>query len=62
LLYQSGTLIEGAASQVTLPILGIVAATVLTFYTVSFMELRDVYFLLFPFSQAYLIRFPSLLL
>jgi hypothetical protein len=39
LLYQSGTLIEGAASQVALPILGIVGATVLTFYTVSFMEL-----------------------
>ncbi|GJN01474.1 hypothetical protein PR202_ga18743 [Eleusine coracana subsp. coracana] len=32
---------EGAASQIALPILGIVAAAAVTFYTVSFMELRD---------------------
>ncbi|KAL6844444.1 hypothetical protein ACP4OV_026117 [Aristida adscensionis] len=32
---------EGAAAQIALPILGIVAAAAVTFYTVSFMELRD---------------------
>uniref|UniRef100_A0A0A9AUL4 Uncharacterized protein n=1 Tax=Arundo donax TaxID=35708 RepID=A0A0A9AUL4_ARUDO len=32
---------DGAAAQIALPILGIVAAAAVTFYTVSFMELRD---------------------
>uniref|UniRef100_A0A0A8Z963 Uncharacterized protein n=1 Tax=Arundo donax TaxID=35708 RepID=A0A0A8Z963_ARUDO len=32
---------EGAAAQIAVPILGIVAAAAVTFYTVSFMELRD---------------------
>ncbi|WVZ87511.1 hypothetical protein U9M48_034139 [Paspalum notatum var. saurae] len=32
---------EGAAAQMAVPILGIIAAAAVTFYTVSFMELRD---------------------
>lgn len=39
---------EGAAGQMLVPILGIVAAAAVTFYTVSFMEMRDVRFA-FPF-------------
>jgi hypothetical protein len=35
---------EGAAGQILVPILGIVAAAAVTFYTVSFMEMRDVRF------------------
>jgi hypothetical protein len=35
---------EGAAGQMLVPILGIVAAAAVTFYTVSFMEMRDVRF------------------
>lgn len=33
---------EGAAGQMLVPVLGIVAAAAVTFYTVSFMEMRDV--------------------
>jgi hypothetical protein len=40
---------EGGASQIALPFLGIVAAAAVTFYTVSFNELRDVRLLFFPF-------------
>ncbi|PWZ41450.1 hypothetical protein Zm00014a_006796 [Zea mays] len=32
---------EGAAGQMLVPILGIVAAAAVTFYTVSFTEMRD---------------------
>ncbi|NP_001351240.1 uncharacterized protein LOC100278025 [Zea mays] len=32
---------EGAAGQMLVPILGIVAVAAVTFYTVSFMEMRD---------------------
>jgi hypothetical protein len=39
---------EGAAGQMLVPILGIVAVAAVTFYTVSFMEMRDVRFA-FPF-------------
>jgi hypothetical protein len=49
LAVEAGTLMEGAASQIALPILGIVAAAAVTFYTVSFNELRDVRLLFFPF-------------
>lgn len=40
---------EGAAAQMAVPVLGIIAAAAVTFYTVSFMQLRDVS-LLFPDS------------
>ncbi|PAN40521.1 hypothetical protein PAHAL_7G321800 [Panicum hallii] len=32
---------EGAAAQMAAPVLGIIAAAAVTFYTVSFMQLRD---------------------
>ncbi|KAG2569433.1 uncharacterized protein LOC120683744 [Panicum virgatum] len=32
---------EGAAAQMAVPVLGIIAAAAVTFYTVSFMQLRD---------------------
>ncbi|EES11581.1 hypothetical protein BDA96_06G271600 [Sorghum bicolor] len=32
---------EGAVGQMVVPVLGIVAAAAVTFYTVSFMEMRD---------------------
>ncbi|OEL24374.1 hypothetical protein BAE44_0014609 [Dichanthelium oligosanthes] len=32
---------EGAAAQMAVPVLGIIAAAAVTFYTVSFMEMRD---------------------
>ena len=35
---------EGAVGQMVVPVLGIVAAAAVTFYTVSFMEMRDVRF------------------
>lgn len=34
---------EGAAAQMAVPVLGIIAAAAVTFYTVSFMQLRDVH-------------------
>ena len=40
---------EGAAAQMAVPVLGIIAAAAVTFYTVSFLQLRDVS-LLFPHS------------
>ncbi|KAJ1273261.1 hypothetical protein BS78_06G266100 [Paspalum vaginatum] len=39
--YSSESAMEGAAAQMAVPILGIIAAAAVTFYTVSFMELRD---------------------
>jgi hypothetical protein len=43
---------EGAAGQMLVPILGIVAVAAVTFYTVSFMEMRDVRFA-FPLPRSY---------